>query len=201
MHYGKAGKYFADLSLSWNGTNLLPEADRFGFFPALSLAWKLSNEEFLKGSAVFDDLKLRASWGMAGSDQVIQNIDKSPWASSTGYYFGSSNTSAGGNAEGRLASSPLTFETSYKSNIGIDASLFKMLDLNLDVFYDKRKGILLETGGSISGVLGVSSPYSATGITTNKGIDLGINLHQNTGDFTYHVRRTTILCQKTKLLR
>jgi TonB-linked SusC/RagA family outer membrane protein len=187
LHYGKAGKYFADLSLSWNGTSLLPKADRFGFFPALSLAWKLSNEDFLKGSTVFDDLKLRASWGMAGNDQVIQNIDESPWASSTGYYFGPSNTSAGGNAEGRLASSPLTFETSYKSNIGIDASLFKILDLNLDVFYDKRKGILTTTGGSVSGILGVLSPYGASGITTNKGIDLGINLHNNTGNFTYHV--------------
>ena len=186
LHYGKAGKYFADLSLAWNGTNLLPEADRFGIFPALSLAWKLSNEEFLKGSSVIDDLKLRASWGMAGSDQVIQNIDKSPWAGSTGYYFGPSTTSYSGNAEGQLASSPLTFETSYKSNIGIEASLFKMLDLNLDVFYDKRKGILLATGGSISGVIGVASPYSASGITTNKGLELGINLHHNSGDFSYH---------------
>lgn len=186
VHYGKAGKYFADLSLSWNGTNLLPEADRFGLLPALSLGWKLSNEEFLKGSTVIDDLKLRASWGMSGSDQVIQNIDKSPWAGSTGYYFGPSTTSASGNAEGRLASSPLTYETSYKSNIGIDASLFKMLDVNLDIFYDKRKGILLQTGGSISGILGVASPYSASGITTNKGIDLGINLHQSKGDFAYH---------------
>lgn len=187
VHYGKAGKYFADLALSWNGTNILPEADRFGFLPALSLGWKLSNEEFLKGSTVINDLKIRASWGMAGSDQVIQNIDKSPWGGSTGYYFGPSTTSYSGNAEGRLASSPLTFETSYKSNIGIDASLFNMLDVNLDIFYDKRKGILLQTGGSISGILGVSSPYSASGITTNKGIDLGINLHRSKGDLTYHV--------------
>jgi TonB-linked SusC/RagA family outer membrane protein len=187
VHYGKAGKYFADFSLSWNGTNLLPETDRFGFFPAVSLAWKLSNEEFLKGSTVFNDLKLRASWGLTGSDQVIQNIDKSPWAGSTGYYFGSGNTSASGNAEGRLASSPLTYETSNKTNFGIDASMFKMLDINLDLFFDKRTGILLETGGSISGVLGVSSPYSASGITTNKGIEVGMNLHHDAGDFAYHV--------------
>jgi TonB-linked SusC/RagA family outer membrane protein len=187
LHYGKAGKYFADVSLSWNGTNLLPAADRFGLFPAVSVAWKLSNEEFLKGSKVFNNLKLRASWGMAGNDQVIQNIDQSPWAGSTGYYFSPNNTSYGGNAEGRLASSPLNFETSYKSNVGLDASIFNMLDMNVDVFYNKRKGILVETGGSISGVLGVSEPYSATGITTNKGIEAGINLHNNTGALKYHL--------------
>ena len=187
MHYGRSGKYFADLSLSWSGTNLLPEADRFGIFPAVSLAWKLSDEEFLKGNTVINNLKLRASWGMAGNDQVIQNIDKSPWSGSTGYRFTANNSSFSGNAEGRLASTPLTFETSYKSNLGIDAHLFGSLELNMDIFYDKRKGILLETGGSISGVLGVSSPYSAKGIATNRGIDLGIKLHQEKGDLKYHI--------------
>jgi len=186
-HYGKAGKYFADLSLSYNGTNVLPKGKRAGFFPALSLGWKLSNEEFLKGSAVFDNLKLRASWGMSGNDQIIQNIYLTPWISTSGYYFSKTNSSNSGYREGRLASSPLTYETSYKSNIGIDASMFKMLDINLDLFYDKRKGILVETGGSISGVLGVNPPYSSAGITTNKGIELGLNLHQNISDFNYHV--------------
>jgi TonB-linked SusC/RagA family outer membrane protein len=187
VHYGKSDKYFADLSLAWNGTSLLPEAVRYGFFPAISLAWKLSNEEFLKGNTMVNDLKLRASWGMTGNDQVIQNIDESPWSGGNTYYFGSGNTSNSGNAEGRPASSPLAFETSYKANIGIDASLFKMLDLNLDVFYDKRKGILTTTSGSISGILGLSSPYSASGITTNQGMELGLNLHQNTGDFKYNL--------------
>lgn len=187
LHYVKAGKYFADLSMSYSGTNLLPAGDRFGFFPAVSVAWKLSNESFLSGNKLIDDLKLRASWGMSGNDQVIQNIYMTPWVSSAGYWYSSSNSSTGGYREGRLASSPLTFETSYKSNIGIDASLFKMLDLSVDAFYDKRTGILVETGGSISSVLGVNPPYSSKGITSNKGVEVGLNLHKNTGDFNYHV--------------
>jgi TonB-linked SusC/RagA family outer membrane protein len=187
VHYSKAGKYFADLSLSYNGTNLLPKGKRFGFFPALSLAWKISNEEWLKGNPIFDDLKIRASWGLTGSDQILQNISRSSFIPGNGYYFGSNNTGQSGYMEGRLASSPLTFETSYKSNIGIDASLFKMLDLNVDAFYDKRKGILVETGGSISGILGVDPPYSSSGIVANKGIELGLNLHHDIGNFIYHV--------------
>lgn len=187
VHYAKAGKYFADLSLAMNGTNVLPEGDRYGFFPAISLGWKLSNEEFLKGSNVIDNLKLRVSWGMSGNDQLIQNIYMTPWVSSSGYWFSSTNSSNSGYSEGRLGSSPLTYETSNKSNIGLDASMFKVLDFNLDVFYNKRKDILVETGGSISGVLGVNTPYSSSGITTNKGIEMGLNLHQNTGDFQYHL--------------
>jgi TonB-linked SusC/RagA family outer membrane protein len=187
MHYGKAQKYFVDLTLATNGTNLLPKGERWGFFPALSVAWKLSNEEFLKGSSLFTDLKLRASWGIVGSDQVIQNIYESPWISSGTYYFGPSNTSGGGFREGRLASSPLTFEKSNKTNIGIDATLFKMLDLNADVFYDLRSDILVETGGSISGVLGVDQPYSAVGKTKNMGTEIGLTLHRSTGDLNYHI--------------
>jgi TonB-linked SusC/RagA family outer membrane protein len=187
VHYGKAGKYFADLSFAYNGTNLLPKGSRTGLFPALSIGWNVSNEEWFSRKQVFDYLKLRASWGMTGSDQVIQNINMNPWDGGTGYYFRYNNIGSGGYREGRLASSPLTFETSYKTNIGIDASMFKLLDLNLDVFYNKRKGILVETGGSISGVLGAYEPYSSAGITTNKGIELGLNLHQETGLLKYHL--------------
>jgi hypothetical protein len=65
--------------------------------------------------------------------------------------------------------------------------MFKMLDLNLDVFYNKRKGILVQTSGSISGIIGVSQPYNSTGITSNKGMELGLTLHKSTGDLNYHV--------------
>lgn len=187
VHYGKAGKYFADLTMSYNGTNMLPKDKRAGIFPAVSVAWKLKNEEFLVGSSVVNDLKLRASWGITGSDQVIQNISESPFVSSGTYWFSSGNASTGGYREGRLATTPLTYETSYKANFGIDASLFSVLDLNVDLFSDKRKGILVETGGSISGVIGVDRPYSSVGIVTNKGMEAGLNLHKSTGDLNYHI--------------
>jgi len=124
---------------------------------------------------------------MTGNDQVIQNIAISPFISSGNYRFGANNTSNGGMKEGRLASNPLTFETSYKSNFGIDATMFGMLDLNLDFFYNLRKGILVETQGSISKAIGVELPYSSKGEVKNMGMDLGLNLHKRTGDFTYHV--------------
>lgn len=187
VHYGKAGKYFADLSLSYNGTNVLPEGKRTGFFPAVSVGWDISDEAFLADNSILNYLKLRASWGMTGNDQLIQNIDETSWISSAGYYFYSNNTSAGGYKESRFASNPLTYETSYKTNIGFDMSMFKILDLTVDAFYDKRKGILVETGGQVSGVLGVSQPYSSSGITTNKGVEMGLNLHKETGSLQYHL--------------
>ena len=187
VHYSKGGKYFADMSVSYNGTNILPVGSRFGLFPAVSLAWKLSNEKWLIGNPVINDLKVRASWGLSGNDQLIQNISLSPFTTSTGYYFTSNNTSYTGYSEGRLASSPLTYETSTKLNIGLDATLFGMLDLTADVFNNRRTGILIETGGTTAGVLGAYTPYSSTGIVANKGFEAGINLFDNKGDFTYHI--------------
>lgn len=190
FHYSRSEKYFADLSWSYNGTNVLPEGDRWGFFPAISAGWIVSEESWLSGSSAVDYLKLRASWGMTGNDQVIQNIFQSPWISGSGYRYGTNNSSAGGFMEGRLASSPLTYETSYKSNIGIDASLLGMLDITLDAFYNKRNGILVETEGSISGVMGVALPYSSTGSVKNMGAELGLNLYDNTGDLNWHLGGT-----------
>jgi TonB-linked SusC/RagA family outer membrane protein len=187
LHYGKSEKYFADISLSANGTNVLPTASRVGWFPAFALGWRLTNEEWFKGDKVFNDVKIRASWGMSGNDQIIQNTDKSAWVPGTGYYFGANNGPVSGYSEGRLASAPLTYETSYKSNIGIDARLLDMLDLNVDVFYNKRKGILVETVGTISDVLGVSKPYSSSGIVSNKGIEIGLNLSKSLRNFNYYV--------------
>ena len=185
--YSKAGKYFADLAWSVAGTNLLPEDSRFGFFPAISLGWIMSEEGFLMGNEKIDMLKLRGSVGLTGSDQVIQNIYKSPFVGGGSYRFGPNLTSNSGLREGRLASNPLTFETSMKTNIGVDATFFGMMDLTLDAFYNKRTGILVQTNGSISGLIGVELPYSSSGIVSNKGMELGLNLFDKSGSLTYHI--------------
>ncbi len=188
IHYSRDMKYFADLSVSYSGTNLLPRDSRWGFFPALSLAWKLSNEDWFAKGGLFDDLKIRASWGMTGNDQLIPpDLSAEKFIGATGYYFSNNSTGNGGLSQGRIASTGATFETSAKSNVGVDASMFGMLDLNVDVFYDHRTDILIESEGLISGVYGALKPYRNYGVVNNKGIDLGINFHNNKGQFTYYI--------------
>ncbi|MCU0456304.1 MAG: SusC/RagA family TonB-linked outer membrane protein [Bacteroidales bacterium] len=184
--FSKADKYFADFAWSFNGTNLLPEGSRWGFFPAISLGWDLAKESILDGAEAVDILKLRASAGLTGNDMVVQNISRSPYISGTGYRYQSNNTSTGGLMEGRLASSPLSFEKSFKTNFGIEALLWESLNINLDAFYNKRTGILVETAGTTSGVMGVMLPYASSGIVTNMGLELGVDLMKSTGDLKYH---------------
>ena len=70
IHYSKNGKYFADISMSYSGTNLLNKSNRFGFFPAASIAWNLAKEKWYNGYNTIDNLKIRASYGIAGNDLV-----------------------------------------------------------------------------------------------------------------------------------
>lgn len=187
--YSKSGKYFADLAWSYSGTNLLPAGSRFGFFPALSVGWVVSQEGFMAGNTMFNMLKVRASGGLTGNDQVIQNISKSPFVGGGSYRFQSSNSSNSGLTEGRLASSPLTYEKSLKTNLGIDATMLgNKLDITLDAFYNKRTGILVQTNGSISGVIGVPLPYASSGVVSNRGFEIGLNLHDNiSNSISYHI--------------
>jgi TonB-linked SusC/RagA family outer membrane protein len=188
LHYSMAGKYSAGLALTYGGSSVLEKDVRYNLYPAVSLAWKVSEEAWLEGSQAVDALKIRASWGMTGNNLVPQNIyDQRFNMSGNNYYFLANNTGFIGFVEGQLGSPDLKAETSYKSNIGIDAGLFGMMDLNLDLFYDKRKDILAGTNSIVSDVLGVTPPYESLGIVDNKGMELGINVYDNKGDFTFNI--------------
>lgn len=187
IQYSHSGKYFADLSMSYSGTSVLPKGQRFGAFPALSLAWKLSDEGWFNKNKVLNDLKIRSSWGMTGNDLIPQNISETKFEAAPGYFLTANNTPVGGFKEGRLGTSGVTYETSTKSNIGIDASMFDILDLNIDFFYDQRKNILVDSRGLVSSVIGVTPPFTNDGIMRNRGVEVGVNFHKNKGDFNYHI--------------
>jgi hypothetical protein len=80
----------------------------------------------------------------------------------------------------------LTYEKSYKTNVGVDANLWGKLDATADVFYDKRNDILVSLSGKISSVLGVTAPVENLGVTKNKGIEVSLNWKDQMGSFYYH---------------
>ena len=186
VHYANNGKYFADLSLAYSGTNVLPKGQRFGFFPALSAGWKIADESWFS-KRVVNDLKLRASWGMAGNDLIPQNLADVQFNGSTPYFFTGNNNISGGLQEGRLPSTGLTYESSTKYNIGVDASLLGMIDVNVDAFYDRRVNILVESDGLVSNVLGAAKPLLSEGVVTNKGVEAALKFYRNEGAFTYYI--------------
>ena len=184
-HYNNSGKYIADVTLAYSGSNILPEGNRFGIYPALAGAWILSNEDFLSQASFIDFLKIRASVGLSGNDLIQKNISEQSYYSGNGYYFKDNNTSASGFYEGRIETPDLKPETSTKYNVGIDATLAGKLDITIDAFIDQRNNILVNTSDITAGALGVNAPYQNIGSVVNKGIETGLTWKNSVGDLDY----------------
>lgn len=186
-HYVYAGKYIADVAFSRNGSNLLPPSKRFGNFPAVSAAWIVSEENFLKDIEAIDFLKVRASWGLTGTDlfpEALMWNHKYGWAN--GYFIGGEYNGANGLGEGRLPAMNLSYEKVAKANVGIDASFLNSIDFTMELFKEKRSDMLV-TSGDVSAVLGANNAYQNIGKVENKGIEIGLNYHQSVQDFQFNV--------------
>lgn len=189
VHFGHKNKYFADVTLSYSGTNVLPKENRFSFYPAVSAAWVISNEDFMSNSSFINFLKLRASWGYAGNNRIRQNTEDTSYGKIGSYYFTDNNTSFGTYGEKMLGGNPKT-ELAMMSNVGLEINLLKKFNIIADVFYNKRTNILVPSKNVISGVLGVEPDYEPTGEVSNKGIDLLISWSDKIGNFKYSIAGT-----------
>jgi TonB-linked SusC/RagA family outer membrane protein len=185
--YAYKNKYFIDGVLSYAGSSVLPNGDKFGLFPAISAAWVLNREKFLKDSKTINYLKLRASWGMSGNDIMAPNLDEQAFANGGGYLFTDNNGSLGGIGENRLATQGLTYENSIKTNVGIDMELLGSLSLKVDAFYDQRKNILVNTNGAIPSLIGVATPIENSGEVINRGVETALRWKEDIGGFKYFI--------------
>ncbi len=172
--YGYDNRYLAEINMGYNGSEQFSPTKRFGFFPAFSLGWVLSNERFLKEHPVLTNLKLRGSHGKVGNDQMdgkrfLYQSD----ITMGGGPLGSLSQGRGVN-QGLLGNPNITWETAKKTNVGLDVQLFKDLDLAFDVYQERRSDILL-TRGTVPSLQGVplgNIPKVNMGIVNNKGFEI-----------------------------
>ena len=147
------------------------------------MAWILSEENFLKNVEFIDFLKVRASYGLSGSDitpgALLWNR-KYGW--SGGYILGGEYGSAEGLGEGRLPSTNLVYEKVTKMNLGIDFSLAKSFDVTLEFFKENWRDLFVSPA-NVSTVLGQSVAYENIGKTDNKGFEVGLYYHRTLRDF------------------
>lgn len=193
LTYSFRNKYFAELNAGYNGTDNFAKGKRYGLFPAVSAGWVLSKENFLKDNPVIDLLKLRASYGITGNDQLNGRrwLFVSDYQSGTGYPYGDPLTSIGGVAEGPAANPDITWEKAHKLNIGAEIKILKELfGVTIDVFRERRSDILI-TRGSVPSIIGVPTanlPPANMGVVVNKGFEVEITHRQRIGNVTYFVK-------------
>lgn len=184
LSYAYKEKYLAEFNASYTGSENFAKGNRFGFFPAASVGWVISNEKFF-GSAgnVFDLLKLRASYGVVGNDNISGN--RFAYFSQIGggksYGFGANGTPVYGITETLLGVDGLTWERSYKTNLGLELIAFRNLSLTADMYWEKRKDILISRA-SLPGMAGFDAAiYANMGEMNNRGFDCNLEYKANIG--------------------
>jgi len=147
VNYGFANRYLVDFSFRYDGNTLFSKTKRWGFFPSVSLGWRLSEEAFMKDISWISDLKLRASYGTTGNVLDVNN-NPIPAFSYTYYYQNAGAYMFGDNlyttiAPGSTPNPNVTWATITNTNIGLDFSVLnRRLSGKLDVFNNKMKNIL-----------------------------------------------------------
>lgn len=189
-------KYLMEFNFSYNGSENFAPGKRYGFFPAGSIGWVVSEEEFMKKASWIDFLKVRASYGLVGSDNVSSRFPYlALYGGGSGYDFGNNfGTNVGGTSEGNLANANLTWEKARKLNVGIDfTTLNQRLALTIDAFYEYRFDIITDMNSDgIMGypdIVGKDAALQNLGEVSNRGVDIELSWNDKIGkDFRYYIR-------------
>ena len=189
-------KYLMEFNFGYNGSENFAPGKRYGFFPAGSIGWVVSEEEFMKKASWVDFLKVRASYGLVGSDNVSSRFPYLAfYGGGSGYDFGNNfGTNVGGTSEGNLANANLTWEKARKLNVGIDfTTLNQRLALTVDAFYEYRFDIITDMNGDgIMGypdIVGKDAALQNLGEVSNRGVDIELSWNDKIGkDFRYYIR-------------
>jgi TonB-linked SusC/RagA family outer membrane protein len=195
VSYNFQKKYMAEFNAGYNGSENFAPGLRYGFFPAGSIGWVVTEEDFMSSQKVVDYLKLRASVGLVGNDQIggkrYMYLPDSYKVNQAGYNFGYDNPQNIQSATEDLLSNPyVTWETALKKNVGVDvAFLNNRLRLAADLFHDIRNDILI-TRKVIPGVMAFSSstlPPVNMGEVENKGYEIEIKWNDKIREFRYWI--------------
>ena len=199
LRYDYNHRYIAELGFSEFGNDAYAKGHRWAAYPALSAAWVLSNENFLKGSSAVQDLRLRASAGLSGFSDSDATSVLSGYNSAgrflfkdyyTNSYIGTFYTGAtNGTWQSTLVpmfspNAGVHAEKSLKFNVGLDADLFGGLHVSADFFMDRRYDILT-LDNSLMGYYGKQYAFSNIGRMSNRGFELQILYKGHSGDWTW----------------
>lgn len=204
--YGYDNRYFAEANFAYNGSENFAPGNRYGFFPAFSAGWVVTNEQFVPKNDLLTYLKIRGSYGIVGNDQLL---DASGNPIRFLYISDFSGSSSAGYNENRVGNPNVTWERSKKMNIGVDATFFRgFAEVVFDVFKEERNNILLPVG-VVPAWVGISNlAQRNSGSVENKGFEAELKLKKKLGrDFSVftnfqltHARNKVLQNDKPTLL-
>lgn len=201
--YAYDNRYMMEFNFGYNGSERFAKNHRFGFFPSVGVAWNIANESFFSPLVnTVNKLKVRATYGLVGNDQIgsdqerffyLSNVNMSD--DNRGATFGERyNYYRPGVSVGRYENRDISWEKSYKTNLGLELGLFNAVNILVD-FYKERRSNILMTRNTIPSTMGLNASVQANvGEAEGKGVDLSLDYTktfqhkmwlQIRGNFTY----------------
>jgi len=190
LSYSFNKKYFIEGSFGYNGSQNFPPGKRFGFFPAGAVGWNIKGENFMQNVKAVSTLKLRASYGEVGNDNVGYRsfLYRAPVYFDDNYVFGGSNATPVQTVySGELANPNVTWERAKKTNFGLDLGLKNdKFTGTVDVFFETRNNILAQRNQSVPGTFGASLPVENIASVKNHGVEFTLNYRGKSGALNYY---------------
>jgi TonB-linked SusC/RagA family outer membrane protein len=197
INYSLKNKYLFTATGRADGSSKFGENNKFAFFPSAAVAWKVSEESFLKDSKLVSNLKLRASYGVTGNSEIPPYSSLSLLSSNYGAVFNDERVV--GTGINRLANSDLKWEKTAQSDFGIELGLFDgKISLEADIYYRKTTDMLLDA--PVPRTSGYATIRKNIGSMENKGLELGLNTKNiNTENFSWNTS-FNVSINKNKIL-
>ncbi|SFC00642.1 TonB-linked outer membrane protein, SusC/RagA family [Parapedobacter composti] len=170
-NYAYDNRYLATINFRTDGSSKFRKANRWGYFPSFSLAWRLSEEQFIKPIEAISDLKLRGGWGVTGNNRIGDFVAYNLFSvnANSGYILGTGQTYSPGAFQSNMAVPDLRWEKTAQSNIGLDLELMRKFNLTVDVYQKNTKDLLLGADMALS--TGFDRVQQNVGEVSNRGIE------------------------------
>lgn len=181
VNYGYDGKYLATLSMRRDGSSKYSEGDKWGLFPSAALAWRVSNEAFMKDNTFISDLKIRASWGLTGSQAINAYATLNQLEAGRTIFGDALYNTFGPNT---LLPGRLKWETTEQKDMGVDFGILKNRIIVTADYYIKNTRDLLNVV-ALPSSLGYTTTIQNVGEVQNRGFELGLDNRILTGDFKW----------------
>lgn len=184
--YNFDSKYLLTANFRADGSSKLAPGNRWGYFPSVSAAWRISSENFMKDIKWIDDLKIRGGWGQTGNQSGVgdygylqlRNITRQNW-----WETGKSNALPI-TSPANMSNSDLTWETTTQTNIGVDFTILKnRLTFTADAYYKHTTDLLMDV--PLGPTASFSHIYRNEGEMENKGVEFGVNSKNLVGNFKW----------------
>lgn len=190
--YNYDERYMAQFTIRRDGSSRFGSNNKYGVFPSVSAGWNITNEKFMKeskSSKWLNNMKLRASWGKNGNDNIgdFAYTTLTTTGATSNYYFGTSNTMYYGSKANQLANPDLKWEESVQTDIGLDFGLLNSsLTFAIDYYLKRTNGMIIEM--PIPSYVGESKPLGNVGKMDNSGVEMELGYKWNIGDALFQFK-------------